>query len=248
MNTGLLMPGVVITGGNQYAAAGLMALLRRRWPGMSVYYVRHPRLVQKHQQRIPGCLVVALLHTRQMPLYNCLYTLARLKRYAPNNPWLLLYEGEQVTLPLRLPGVQIHALSMSLSGLEKVLQWREIVTEQARIPVLTPRQMETLQWLSRGLTPRQVAERMNISEKTVSAHRITAREHLGISARHEHLLWCLIGMMGTPHPDIRHSTLGVQKIGELNERAVHLSAVPGCRRLVTFLWSAFGSGCAGKKI
>jgi len=48
------------------------------------------------------------------------------------------------------------------------------------LSVLTPRQREILQLIAEGLGTRQVAERLNISIKTVETHRAQIMERLGI--------------------------------------------------------------------
>ena len=52
---------------------------------------------------------------------------------------------------------------------------------QSDLSVLTPRQREILQLIAEGNGTRQIAERLNISVKTVETHRAQIMERLGIS-------------------------------------------------------------------
>ena len=54
-----------------------------------------------------------------------------------------------------------------------------------RIPLLTSRELEVAKLVSEGLSSRQVAERLGISERTVEAHRSSANQKLRVSTMSE---------------------------------------------------------------
>lgn len=52
--------------------------------------------------------------------------------------------------------------------------------ERSDLEVLTPRQRQTLQLIAEGLGPREIAASLNVSVKTVEAHRAQIMERLGL--------------------------------------------------------------------
>jgi predicted ATPase/DNA-binding CsgD family transcriptional regulator len=56
-------------------------------------------------------------------------------------------------------------------------------------PVLTPRELEVGAFVARGLTNRQIAERLVLSERTVDAHLERIRNRLGVRSRAEIAAW-----------------------------------------------------------
>ncbi|HSQ16552.1 MAG TPA: response regulator transcription factor, partial [Anaerolineales bacterium] len=58
-------------------------------------------------------------------------------------------------------------------------------TEEAGIEALTPREKDVLSLLARGYTNRQIAEEMNLSQRTIEGHRASLVNKLGISSRVE---------------------------------------------------------------
>jgi len=61
----------------------------------------------------------------------------------------------------------------------------EIADAQARLDHLTPREMEVLQCVIGGATNKQIAEVLNISEKTVKIHRGKVMHKLNVSSAAE---------------------------------------------------------------
>jgi DNA-binding NarL/FixJ family response regulator len=72
------------------------------------------------------------------------------------------------------------------------------ITAKAPVETLTPRELEVLQLMARGLTNRQVARQLNISEHTVKFHaaailgKLTARSRAEAVARAIGLGWILV--------------------------------------------------------
>ena len=56
-------------------------------------------------------------------------------------------------------------------------------------PDLTPRELEVVELVRHGLTNRQIARRLGISERTVKAHLTSAFAAIGVSDRTQAALW-----------------------------------------------------------
>jgi DNA-binding NarL/FixJ family response regulator len=67
---------------------------------------------------------------------------------------------------------------------------------------LTPREMEVLQLIARGLTNRQIGEMLGLSEATIKAHCRQIFQRIGVCNRTEAALWARsYGLFpGTPRP------------------------------------------------
>jgi NarL family two-component system response regulator LiaR len=56
--------------------------------------------------------------------------------------------------------------------------------------------MEVLRWIASGLTNREIAERMIISEKTVKTHVSNVLSKLGLEDRTQAAIWALKHNLG----------------------------------------------------
>jgi DNA-binding NarL/FixJ family response regulator len=97
------------------------------------------------------------------------------------------------TVPVILlvgPGEEHRTATWIRTGIEEVV-WREAVgyaveavqrALEARQPLsrLSPRQIEVLRLITDGLTSREIASRLRLSEKTVETHRSAVAQRLGI--------------------------------------------------------------------
>ena len=70
----------------------------------------------------------------------------------------------------------------------------------ARLATLSEREREVLERLLEGKTTRQIAEALNVSNKTIEFHRARIREKLGATSQ-AHLLSLFIGAENHPHGD-----------------------------------------------
>jgi two-component system response regulator NreC len=61
----------------------------------------------------------------------------------------------------------------------------ELVRESAEEAPLSPREEEVLRLLAQGLSHKEVAEKLGISEKTVATYRERGMEKLGLASRSE---------------------------------------------------------------
>ena len=70
--------------------------------------------------------------------------------------------------PKELLGAIDEALSRDTQELSVEAKKKEALS---RIETLTPRELEVMRWVITGMLNKQIADAMNISEKTVKAHR-----------------------------------------------------------------------------
>jgi DNA-binding CsgD family transcriptional regulator len=56
---------------------------------------------------------------------------------------------------------------------------RPPMSDRTHDPSLTPREIECLQWLARGLRQDALADKLSISKATVEMHVVNARKKLG---------------------------------------------------------------------
>jgi DNA-binding NarL/FixJ family response regulator len=61
--------------------------------------------------------------------------------------------------------------------------------ELPECPPLTPRELEALQFLPKGYTNRQIAERLMIAETTVKNHLTNIYSKLGVKSRAGAIAW-----------------------------------------------------------
>jgi DNA-binding NarL/FixJ family response regulator len=59
----------------------------------------------------------------------------------------------------------------------------------AELDQLTPREMDVLRHIARGFTYKQVAQKLNVSVKTVETHMTSVLRKLQLSSRHELAVW-----------------------------------------------------------
>ncbi|WP_298630146.1 response regulator transcription factor [uncultured Thermus sp.] len=74
------------------------------------------------------------------------------------------------------------------------LLYRMIQAQTVRKPgpeVLTERELKVVRYLAQGLSYREIAEAMGISEKTVATYRERAAEKLGLKSRAELVRWAV---------------------------------------------------------
>jgi DNA-binding NarL/FixJ family response regulator len=91
-------------------------------------------------------------------------------------------------------------VSIARADLSTLLPQEDRIEPALRAPAeaLTPRELEVLQWMARGLTNRQIARRLQISEHTVKFHagavlgKLNARSRAEAVARAIGLGWILV--------------------------------------------------------
>lgn len=191
----------VIVGEDAAAGTGLLAVMRARYPGLPVSLCQDVKVVHRLAACSPGCLVIAVLCLRPAGVMTRLRELLWLRRHTRQHSWLLLYDGLCKALPERLSGMDIMSLHAPISGIQRTLDgiMHRHPPVAVRLWPLTSRQWAVLRLLARGCRPSEVARRLGIAEKTVSAHRTDALCRLGLSRHHERLLFCAVRVLSFAH-------------------------------------------------
>jgi len=107
-------------------------------------------------------------------------------------------DGETLAAALRASARGL--VSIARADFATLLPQEERIESALRAPAetLTPRELEVLQWMARGLTNRQIARRLQISEHTVKFHagavlgKLNARSRAEAVARAIGLGWILV--------------------------------------------------------
>jgi DNA-binding NarL/FixJ family response regulator len=81
-------------------------------------------------------------------------------------------------------------LMAAVSG-EKPLQSTKPASRSKELAGLTERELEVLELIAQGLTNREIAEKMVISEKTVKTHVSNLLDKLGLEDRTRAAIWAL---------------------------------------------------------
>jgi DNA-binding NarL/FixJ family response regulator len=81
-------------------------------------------------------------------------------------------------------------LMMAVTGDEPV-QGPKPASQPKELAGLTEREREVLEQIARGLTNREIAEKMVISEKTVKTHVSNLLDKLGLEDRTRAAIWAL---------------------------------------------------------
>jgi DNA-binding NarL/FixJ family response regulator len=104
------------------------------------------------------------------------------------------------TLAAALRAAARGLVSVTRTDIAMLLPQEERIEPALRAPAetLTPRELEVLQWMARGLTNRQIARQLRISEHTVKFHagavlgKLNARSRAEAVARAIGLGWILV--------------------------------------------------------
>jgi DNA-binding NarL/FixJ family response regulator len=75
------------------------------------------------------------------------------------------------------PGVSKHVIASYLDSVDGASRQEDIVPVER----LTSRQREILQLIAEGKTSKEIANMLNISHKTVNAHRLRIMTQLGVN-------------------------------------------------------------------
>ncbi|MFT4549723.1 MAG: DNA-binding NarL/FixJ family response regulator [Verrucomicrobiales bacterium] len=75
---------------------------------------------------------------------------------------------------------QIYVSDSMSSNLLEILAGRRPTSESSPIERLTDREIEVYEWIGRGKGSREIASQLNISIRTVDAHRAHLKEKLGV--------------------------------------------------------------------
>ncbi len=81
-------------------------------------------------------------------------------------------------------GIYIHP-KMATSLVREYLSNNQEDTEHSPFRILSTREIETLHLVAKGYGNKEIAEKLNISVKTVESHKAKIMEKLNLSTRHE---------------------------------------------------------------
>lgn len=121
-----------------------------------------------------------VLSDRGMPQFGALDALEMLKAVRPSTPFIVVSGAidEQAAVSYLRGGADDLVLKTNLSRLGPAL--RDALALRERLAALTPRQLEVLRLVVMGHTSGQIAERLDISLKTVETHRSEMMKRLAI--------------------------------------------------------------------
>jgi DNA-binding NarL/FixJ family response regulator len=151
-------------------------------------------IIQQHDD-LDFCLLDLMLRNEQG-----FSAIARIKELAPGIA-VVVVSGSEEAATIRscidagamsfipksaAPEVLTHALQRVLAG-EVYLpeQVASLLVDSPAAPTLTPRQLQVLQGLSRGLPTKLIARELNLSEHTVKEHLTAIFRALGVRSRTE---------------------------------------------------------------
>lgn len=184
---------------------GYASLLTALLPEIAVTEVESGELaLEQVQQEIPSLVVLDL----GLPGISGLETCRRLRQRLPLMPILIFSMHDELALVRQAldagasgyltkrcaPDVLVEAVRKLLSGqpfieqslaTELARQRHSVTATQGRLADMTPREMEIFIMLARGITTREIAERLCISSKTVSNHVALLKSKLGVSCQAE---------------------------------------------------------------
>ena len=145
---------------------------------------RGPSLPGRHAQASPAPFTgVELMRTLQPSGEDrWLFDLLRDHKvqdtlWCPYGSWLVIYLANRTLTRVVLSSEM--RLALAAAGAMAVQRMKEIAAVNARGPRLTPRECTVLQHLSDGLTVREIAARLGVSEETVKTLVARAVKKLG---------------------------------------------------------------------
>ena len=200
-------PRVLVADDHGIVAEGIRALLEQTCDVIGI--VRDGReLIAEAPRLNPDVIVLDV----GMPLLNGLDAAERLKELLPAAKFVFLTMQDDANLAaavLKLGAVGFvlkrAAASELLTAVSQVLEGRAYITPKLRAEnwaqretrarqfskELTPRQMEVLQLLAEGRPMKEIADILNVSEKTVMFHKYNIMESFNLKNNAELVLFAL---------------------------------------------------------
>jgi DNA-binding NarL/FixJ family response regulator len=124
-------------------------------------------------------VIVLSLHDEEVFAERCLRAGARGYVMKHDSP-------EQLGIAIRkvLDG-GIHVSEKTSARILNALSGNRGTEGQSPMGLLTSREFELFQWIGRGLSTKDIAERLQVSPKTIESHRLNIKAKLGLSSASE---------------------------------------------------------------
>jgi FixJ family two-component response regulator len=149
------------------------------------------RFLQEHQPEIPGCLVADV----RMPDLDGLELQRALRKSGSERP--IVFVTGQGDIPMTVQAMKAGAvsfLSKPVRGADLVSAVREAISKdetnraarqerrdvEMRVEKLTPRELQVLKLVTRGLLNKQIAAELGAAEKTIKVHRARVMQKMQV--------------------------------------------------------------------
>jgi FixJ family two-component response regulator len=149
------------------------------------------KFLREHQAEIPGCLVADV----RMPDLDGLALQRALRDSGSERP--IVFVTGQADIPMTVQAMKAGAvsfLSKPVRGAELVGAVREAISRdeeiraarqerrdvEKRVERLTPRELEVLRLVTRGLLNKQIAAELGAAEKTIKVHRARVMQKMQV--------------------------------------------------------------------
>ena len=167
--------------------------------------------IQKAQELRPDIILMDLM----MPNMNGTDATAAIKRILPNTQILILTSygtssdlsrafknGATGAITKSLPKEELLAAIRNVANGTRVAssEIEQTLKEEADMPSLTPRQLEILHSLTRGLTNDDIAREFGVSKAGVKFHLLTVFRKLNVANRSEAVSYALRHHLVRPDP------------------------------------------------
>ncbi|MDR3405854.1 MAG: response regulator transcription factor [Chthoniobacter sp.] len=177
-------PGLCVCGAFATAEEALKSVEKLR-PDVVVTDLNLPgksglELVKDLESLHPGLSIVVLsMHDEEIFAERCLRAGARGYVMKSEAPETLAAAIRQV-----LAG-EIHVSERASKRLLKHFSGSRERQSKTPLGVLTDREFELFEWIGRGLSTKEIADRMHISAKTIETHRVHIKTKLGLATAGE---------------------------------------------------------------
>ncbi|MDN5849840.1 MAG: response regulator [Nitrococcus sp.] len=187
-----LPPTVFIVDDDESVRRGLARLIKSA--GMAVVsFASAQEFVQSYPRDVPGCLLLDI----QMPGMSGLELQEQMARYQIDLPVIFLTGHAEVPASVRamkrgatdflqkpVDGqVLIETISQAMATNRLAREKGRVVKDiQRRVERLTEREREVMEGVIAGLLNKQIADRLQIAEKTVKVHRRRVMEKLVVKS------------------------------------------------------------------
>jgi FixJ family two-component response regulator len=163
--------------------------------------------LEEHEPDVPGCLVADVL----MPHLSGLELQRALQDCGSHRPIVFITGQGDIPMSVRAmkagavtflskPVARIELLAAVREAIEKDAAFREASHEriaiQSRVESLTPRELQVLHLVTRGLLNKQIAAQLGAAEKTIKVHRARVMQKMQVRSAA-----ALVGLLSGPQTE-----------------------------------------------